>query len=124
MVKQVAAERLLDGKKQLLLEWKDGPKGGGRWKCTWEPLANLDCDERVGEWMMTSKAEKQRRMHAAELIGIDDAYAEVAEVSAVCQDANVRPVEMDISGDWGGHESILEYICELVGLDIDQVVFN
>jgi len=122
VVKQVAAERLLDGKKQLLLEWMDGPKKGGRWKCTWEPLANLDCDERVSEWMMTSKAEKQRRRQAAELIGIDDAYVEVAAVSAVYQDADVRPVKMDISGDWGGHESILEYICELVGLDIDQVV--
>ena len=110
----MAAERLLEGKKQLLLEWRDGPKKGGRWKCTWEPLAYLDCDERVSEWMMTSKAEKQRRKQAAELIGIDDAYAEaaaeVAAVSAECQDADVRPVKMDISGDWGGDESILEYI--------------
>ena len=99
VVKQVAAERLLDGKKQLLLEWRDGPKKGGRWKCTWEPLANLDCDERVNEWMMTSKAEKQRRRQAAELIGIDDVYVEVAAMSTVCQDADVRPVNMDISGD-------------------------
>ena len=34
----------------------------------------------------------------------------------------MRPVKMDISGDSGGHESILEYIYELVGLDIDKVV--
>ena len=60
---------------------RDGPKKGGRWKCTWEPLANLDCDECVSRWMVTSKAEKQRRMQAAELIVIDDAYAEVAAVS-------------------------------------------
>ena len=58
VVKQVTAERLLNGKKQLLPEWMDGPKKGGRWKCTWEPLANLDCDEHVSEWMMSSKAEK------------------------------------------------------------------
>ena len=36
----------------------------------------------VHEWMMTSKAERQRRRQAAELIGIDDTYAEVAAVSA------------------------------------------
>ena len=29
---------------------------------------------------------------------------------------------MDISADWGGYESILEYICHLVNLDIDQIV--
>jgi hypothetical protein len=134
VVKQVMGERMLHGMKQLLLEWKGGPKKGGRYECTWEPLANLDCDERTSEWMMTSEAEKKRRTQAAELMGIRDAYADLAEPGAtdsaditvvyteVSSDSEVRPVRMDISGDWGGYESILEYVCHLVGLDVDQVL--
>ena len=49
----------------------------------------------------------------AEIIGITDRHVDISAVG-ICPDADVRPVKMDISADWGGYESILEYIYHLV----------
>ena len=125
VVQSVMAEREgADGRTQYLLRWAGLDPKGKSWECSWEPSENLDCDERISEWLMVSSEEAARRAATAEAMGIVDHLeaAEEAVVAAVEWVGDVRPLKMDLSTDWDQEGSIVQHICDLVGLSIDQIV--
>ena len=106
-----------------LIRWAGLDPKGKSWECSWEPSENLDCDERISEWLMVSSEEAARRAASAEAMGIVDHLeaAEEAVVAAVEWVGDVRPLKMDLSTDWDQEGSIVQHICDLVGLSIDQI---
>ena len=40
--------------KRYLIQWSGVDSLGDAWKCTWEKQADMDCDERVADFMMSS----------------------------------------------------------------------
>ena len=136
--------------KRYLIRWSGTDASGQAWKCSWEKQADMDCDERIADFMMASSAERAKRWEAARALGIEDALAESEEddssdeeasevvaavechtcaeccrecarsVASVKHSADVTAIQFDISSDWKG--SLIARICEAVGIKPEQVV--
>ena len=69
--------------KRYLIQWSGADGSGNAWKFSWEKQADMDCDERVADFMMASGAERAKRWKAALALGIvDDCAGSVAEAEA------------------------------------------
>ena len=136
--------------KRYLIRWSGTDASGQAWKCSWEKQTDMDCDERIADFMMASSAERAKRWEAARALGIEDALAESEEydssdeeasevvaavechtcaeccrecarsVASVKHSADVTAIQFDISSDWKG--SLIARICEAVGIKPEQVV--
>ena len=118
--------------KRYLIRWSGVDASGNGWKCLWEKQEDMECDERVSDFMMASGAERATRWEAALALGVVDMLTAEAEdssegeasdaagavtecyacteccrecavgVAAVKDSVNVTAIQFDISSDWEG----------------------
>ena len=68
-----------DHGKRYLVMWSGEDDEGERWPCSWELQEDMDCDERVAEFKMTSKAVRKERLQQATEAGITDVLEESSD---------------------------------------------
>ena len=62
--------------KRYLIQWSGADGSGNGWKCSWEKQEDMDCDERVADFMVASGAERAKRWGAALALGIVNVLAD------------------------------------------------
>ena len=68
-----------DHGRRYLVMWSGEDDEGERWPCSWELQEDMDCDERVAEFMMTPKAVRKERLEQAAEAGITDVLEESSD---------------------------------------------